>query len=602
MASSIDALIAQGPRPPQVDPNAIPNRIITLRQAMQQQQMGQEQLEAQRQENEQRAIQMDQTRALNAAYQAALTTDPNTGTPTINRDTLTHALAQAGHGSAIPGIMKSLNDYDLSNVNLQKARDEVAKAETEHAGSLGASVRAANYDPQLFNTLMTDAVRQKHVPQQMVAPMIGQVAQALQQDPTGASARKLVQQYSDQMIAGSEKQRELDAATTTANARATTANVDQGKAQLAKDTQFLNQAAGAQSQDQLDQMRSNAKAAGVSDAAIQRIPAMYSPDAMTAFGRSLMSAQERTTADQAAANAAETAKRDQQTANYQQGELKQGATRNLIEQGRLDTDRQRLGFEMAPVGANGQPSASPAATMAAQGRMSPQTLRSLLRSQPGLLGQIQQIDPKFDEGKIEQRYDVINDFNKSTPTSGGGQALALNTLIHHADLYQQAAAALKNGTFRPGNQVYNAIVTEFGKAPPTNAALVAQFFAGETGKVATGGVPAEGELNKVLANLQNSNSPDQIAGAGKTLLQIAAGRAIPLMEKVKSAGADNVVHVIGDDAKQILARNGFDPNTMQPVKAGGPKPGQITVRAGGKEYYFNSQAQADTFKKNAGIQ
>jgi hypothetical protein len=94
---------------------------------------------------------------------------------------------------------------------------------------------------------------------------------------------------------------------------------------------------------------------------------------------------------------------------------------------------------------------------------------------------------------------------------------------------------------------------------------VARFFAGETGKVATQGVPAEQEINGILKNLMNANSPQQIIGAGTTLLGIAAGRMVPLKEKVDDAKLQNLVQVLGPSAKEILVRRGFDPETMKPV-------------------------------------
>jgi hypothetical protein len=160
-------------------------------------------------------------------------------------------------------------------------------------------------------------------------------------------------------------------------------------------------------------------------------------------------------------------------------------------------------------------------------------------------------------------------------------------MIHHADLYLQTAAALKNGAFKPGNAVYNAVANAFGSAPPQNAALVGRFLAGETGKVATGGVPGEGEINGILKNLGTDASPDQIAGAGKTLLQIAAGRAVPLQERIDSAKIGNVVHLIGPDAQAILQRNGFDPQTMKPAApaaAPPPFPAKLSQSDIGKTY------------------
>jgi hypothetical protein len=108
-----------------------------------------------------------------------------------------------------------------------------------------------------------------------------------------------------------------------------------------------------------------------------------------------------------------------------------------------------------------------------------------------------------------------------------------------------------------------------GSPAPQNADLVARFLAGETGKVATGGVPAESEIHGILDNLKTKNSPAQITDAGKTLMQVAAGRFTPLQELAKKNKLDNVVQVLGPDAKEILARRGFNPNTMKPVTAGG---------------------------------
>jgi hypothetical protein len=202
--------------------------------------------------------------------------------------------------------------------------------------------------------------------------------------------------------------------------------------------------------------------------------------------------------------------------------------------------------------------------MAADGRMDPATLRAQLRKNPGLIGQIQQISPGWDEGNIDNRYNTLKEFSSSSNTKAGGQVLALNTLIHHADLFQQTADALKNGTFKPGNAVYNAVASTFGSAPPTQANLVAQFLAGEAGKVAKGGVPAEGEINGILKSMGSSNSPEQLKGAADSLLQLAAGRMIPLKEKADNAKINDIVQILGPDAKQILQKRGYDLNTLKP--------------------------------------
>ncbi len=382
-----------------------------------------------------------------------------------------------------------------------------------------------------------------------------------------------------QGIANEQKNREIAAQEATAGATVAEKNVDTTQKQRALDAAQLATAAKQGPQ--------------AYQAALEALPygrakvfeGVTDPTQLTRLG---MTPEEQTRADQTAAQQAAT-----QSHNTAMEKL--GAGRLAVENGRLQMEKQQMGM-----GASG--TVSPAAQMAADGRMDPQTLRAMMRRNPGIVAQIQQVDPQFDEANIDKRYNTLRDFTNTSNTKAGGQALALNTLIHHADLYQQVGDALKNGSFVPGNAAYNAVSQMMGAPAPGNANLVARFLAGETAKVATGGVPAEGEVNGILKSLGTNASPDQIKQAGQTLLQVAAGRAIPLQETVHDAKLDNVVHVLKPDAQAILAKRGYDPNTLKPVAQGGGGNG-VTVKApNGKTYTFKSQAAADTFKKNAGIQ
>jgi hypothetical protein len=186
-----------------------------------------------------------------------------------------------------------------------------------------------------------------------------------------------------------------------------------------------------------------------------------------------------------------------------------------------------------------------------------------------LMNALMQYDPQYSTLLGKGRTDELKQFTDTHPGSAGGQLIALNTMLHHADLYMDAAAALKNGTFKPGNEIYNKVATIFGAAPPTNAALLAQFFASETGKIATGGVPAEGEVKSILQKMSTDGSPEAMEGAAKTLIGIAAGRMIPLKDRRDKWKLDKLVDILGPDAKDVLQRRGFDPETMKPVQRGG---------------------------------
>ena len=188
---------------------------------------------------------------------------------------------------------------------------------------------------------------------------------------------------------------------------------------------------------------------------------------------------------------------------------------------------------------------------------------------------VYQYDPEYTPLLAQKRKAVNADFASSS--GAGGKIIALDTMIHHADLYQQTADALDNGTFVPGNAVWNAVKTAFGKAPPTNAGLVAQFFAGETAKVA--GEQSQGEVNAILDKMKTAGSPEQMRQAGQTLLQIAAGRLIPYQETINDAKLQGIAKpLLGPSEKAILQRRGFDPDTMQPVKQGGQQGGPPLIK------------------------
>lgn len=203
------------------------------------------------------------------------------------------------------------------------------------------------------------------------------------------------------------------------------------------------------------------------------------------------------------------------------------------------------------------------AQMIVSGKANPDSVRRMLNRNPELFADVYALDPSFDEALIDKRYSTLKEFTNTSTQKAGGQLLALNTLVHHADLYLQVADALKNGNFKPGNAIYNAVATAFGSAPPTRADLVARFLASETGKVATGGVPAEGEINGILKGLGSDAGPDQIKGAADALLNIASGRMIPLKEKRDDANLQNVVQILGPDSRTILSARGYDPDTLK---------------------------------------
>jgi hypothetical protein len=515
MASGIDALIAQGPRPVQVDPNAIPNRIMTLRQSMQQQQMGQEQLQAAHQENQQRQIQMDQTRAINQAYQAALKTDAD-GNPTIDRQQLTLALASNGHGSAIPAILKQVDDLEKSHVDLQEAKGKVAAQENEYAGSIGSAAKAANGDPQFFLTLATNAVRSKHVEPQIVQPLIGQVTAAMQQDPTGAAARTLVGQIADHMISLSPTQQLRQTQATTANARASTAKTESDKAQLAKDQQYLQQVGGAQSQQQLDALRAGATQQGISDAAIGRIPSMYSPDAMQAFSRTMMNADQRATTDQTKATANETAR-------HNQADEAAAKTRNNIAGGELALSKQKFDATLgAGLDANGQPLNPDALRAAAEKDPVAVAISQYLAPDANVrtaLGQatmrkVYAMDKDHDATQFPARNKTAIDYSPAGQT--GKTFMSIDNALAHVDMLSRAGKALDNNDLPDLNKIALELGYRFGGSAKNVYDGIVQVVGPELIKGTLGEAGGEGErgaMGRTLTSAVNTKTREGTLGA-----------------------------------------------------------------------------------------
>jgi len=562
---------------PQSNPLDALARVMLIKTTQGQQQLQQQQIQ-------EGALRLQQTKALNDAYRSALVVNPD-GSNDIDTSRLTQSLAASGvAGSAIPSVLKGVTDYKKGLADLQDTQAKVAAAHADNGGALGSAVKAAGYDPNLFLALTQHGINQGAIDPKGATPYVQAVTQALQQDPSGARAKQLVEQLADTWIAQSPAQQKLITEATSAQGAAQRGRAAVGELALNQEKQTAARTDRAHL-EAVGRLSANPPAdqAGYAQFVQQQAPdvqqrllatvpaAQYDPAKSPGMlNQAAMTPEQRFNASKPApARNVTEADLAQQVAKGQAP----GATPADVAAGnaadaalkRLDQSkiaaRPNINVNMTP-----EQATSTAASIAV-GTIDPATTRMMLRRQPGLMAEVLKVDPAFDEAQIDKRYAVGREFASSSNSKAGGQVIALNTLIHHADLYQQVGEALKNGSFKPGNMAYNAISSMMGSPAPQNAGLVARFLAGETAKVATGGIPAEGEVNGILQSLGTNASPDQIRGAGQTLLQIASGRMIPLSEKAKDAHLDGVYPIVGADAKEILTRRGYDPATMKPAAA-----------------------------------
>jgi hypothetical protein len=228
-------LVAMAYRPE--DPLAGYQRMQELqaqaRQQQQQQQAGQQQLQGGALDIQQKQIAMAQTKAMNAAFQAALgppasaapgqaPAAPMNGqaqTPTFDPSRIYQSLAAAGQGSAIPALQKHFLDLDKTAGEVRKSKDDHVAAAEEYFSALARGVKAQNYAPEAVGVALAHAASNGYGQEAI------QLQQELAQNPTQ------LKPFIDAMVARSPKQGE--AAKNFAQAGEATENATQKQAQAA---------------------------------------------------------------------------------------------------------------------------------------------------------------------------------------------------------------------------------------------------------------------------------------------------------------------------------------------------------------------------------
>lgn len=190
---SIQALSAQRQQQQALDPG----QLELQRQA----------IEAAKQENAQRTLVANQTKAMNDAFQGALTPDASTGVPTFDRNKILTSISASGNGSLVPKMTETFNQIDKNATELAEAKDKHAAATQDYFGALASEVKANGYSPAALGVALAHATANGYGPQAQ------QIQQQYAQDPNS------IKKWVDQAIAGSPKQREVSAQEMSAQAR-----------------------------------------------------------------------------------------------------------------------------------------------------------------------------------------------------------------------------------------------------------------------------------------------------------------------------------------------------------------------------------------------
>jgi hypothetical protein len=193
-----------------------------------------------------------------------------------------------------------------------------------------------------------------------------------------------------------------------------------------------------------------------------------------------------------------------------------------------------------------------------------------------LMAWVNQVNPAYDQSSFAIRNPTRKAFTTGTQ---GQQVTAINTAVEHLDLLQQAADALKNGSFVPGNALYNTVRRTFGSAAPSNYATIKEMVDHEVGAVASKGVPTVNDVASQGKLGSASSSPEAIKGYIDTLIPLMGSKLNALHYQYQQAmGADDPWKPLTPQTEAILQRRGVsmgpqsEQTVTQTVKEGATQP------------------------------
>lgn len=190
----------------------------------------------------------------------------------------------------------------------------------------------------------------------------------------------------------------------------------------------------------------------------------------------------------------------------------------------------------------------------------------------GMMRAVNAADPQWSE----QRAQVRKAFTTGTDGRNIG---ALNTAAVHLDALQQAASALGNGSFQPGNQVFQYVQTKLGATPPTNFEGIKSAVSGEMAQALKGNA-TDIEIKNIAAGIDKQNSPQQLAGYINSQMGI-------LSQKLQTYDQRYHQQIPGDTnwspilpaARQALQRHGIQTQQTTPASIAQQQPNPGMIRA-----------------------
>lgn len=132
-------------------------------------------------------------------------------------------------------------------------------------------------------------------------------------------------------------------------------------------------------------------------------------------------------------------------------------------------------------------------------------------------------------------FAIASKFNNSM----SGKALkSINVAVDHLDTLQEAANELKNGPTPAFNKIANLYATNTGETAPGNFDALKSIVGSEVAKAVVGGASALGDREEIRKEINNSKTPEQLAGVIGRFQALMAGQAKGIRQEWISSGLD----------------------------------------------------------------
>jgi hypothetical protein len=204
-----------------------------------------------------------------------------------------------------------------------------------------------------------------------------------------------------------------------------------------------------------------------------------------------------------------------------------------------------------------------------------------------IMKRVSEINPDFSATTFNTSKKASADFATGKT---GNTVRSFNTAISHLNTLSNLSDALDNGNITLINKAANIYASQTGQAAPTNFDAAKKIVGDEIVKSIVGAGGGVADREEAAKTISAANSPAQLKGVINTYKDLMNGQLKGLkLQYEQSTGKNDFDRFLSPDSKAELA-----PKTPQ------ASPLSITA-PNGKTYTFKTQAQANEFKRQAGL-